>query len=171
MLSEWGAPVALRDKQLWTEIANQRAWIKKCGGDLAGYRSHYTSIHVDPNHGEMGENADAMYAADTAELERLLALAKARGLDPDSPPTLKWKKRPSAWWLGLAAVAATVIGHAALKSYVRHKEAERKEIIDQAMRKSMLRKADEERRVPWGVQKLPPATSDDLKALMEKSGR
>jgi hypothetical protein len=69
------------DDDLLAEIANQRAWIKKCGGDLAGYISHYD--HFDPDHPVEGESPHVIYTADTAELERLVALAKERGIDPN----------------------------------------------------------------------------------------
>lgn len=57
-------------------VAEQRRWIDQCGGNLAGYIARYGSAK-DPCH--TGDGAEAIYAADTAELERLEA--QVRGLE------------------------------------------------------------------------------------------
>lgn len=46
-------------------VANQRAWIAQCGGDLAGYIAHYGSVD-DPEH--YGDGGEAIYRADMAAL-------------------------------------------------------------------------------------------------------
>ena len=49
------------------EINEQEDWIKHCGGDLQGYISRYGKA-ADPTH--YGDGAEAIFAADTAELQR-----------------------------------------------------------------------------------------------------
>lgn len=65
----------LRGRTLWLKLVfEQRQWIEKCGGDLAGYITNY--------HGKYGrtvENATEIYRADVAELQKLeQLLAKDR---------------------------------------------------------------------------------------------
>lgn len=52
-------------------IRTQRAWIKACGGSRAGYILRYGSARDEHHSGDGGE---AIFAADQAELDRLLAL-------------------------------------------------------------------------------------------------
>jgi len=57
----------MKAKQLYQRLLKeQREWIEKCGGDLAGYIANY--------HGKYGrtvENAAAIYHADLGELHRI----------------------------------------------------------------------------------------------------
>lgn len=63
----------------WTsQVAQQKAWIDRCGGDLAGYVKTYGSKD-DPKHS--GDGGEAIYAADTGALKKYeeeLTLAKVR---------------------------------------------------------------------------------------------
>lgn len=58
------------------QVASQRKWIEKCGGDLAGYIANYHE-----KHGRTLENTEAIYRADTealAHLEERLADMRQR---------------------------------------------------------------------------------------------
>lgn len=56
-------------------IATQRKWMQKCGGNRAGYILNYGSVR-DENHS--GDGGEAIFAADQAELDRLIELSKRR---------------------------------------------------------------------------------------------
>ena len=66
--------VTTKRKTLDAYIEEQRQWIARCGGNLLGYTLNYGSKD-DPNHS--GDGAEAIYAADRGELDRLLALRAA----------------------------------------------------------------------------------------------
>ena len=56
-----------KNKELWIKLlAEQRQWIEKCGGDLAGYIANYHGVHH-----RTVENATAIYNADIGELQRI----------------------------------------------------------------------------------------------------
>lgn len=65
--------------QFWTkQVEEQKAWIVRCGGNLAGYVGNYGSKD-DPKHS--GDGGEAIYEADTNALktyEANLASAKRR---------------------------------------------------------------------------------------------
>ena len=58
------------DPRLAYWIAEQRKWIKECGGTLTGYLQRYGSAK-DPEH--YGDGGEAIYKADTDALADLLA--------------------------------------------------------------------------------------------------
>lgn len=64
-----------RQNSLQQAIADQIAWIRRCGGDLAGYIANY-----GPRRDAMGEDgtayARAVYSADLGELQRLKGTAR-----------------------------------------------------------------------------------------------
>lgn len=60
---------------LESQLAEQRKWIRKCGGDLLGYICHYGEAD-DPN--KHGEGGRAIYEADMAELHRIEQLLNNR---------------------------------------------------------------------------------------------
>jgi hypothetical protein len=62
-------------KPISQHIAEQRAWIERCGGSLYGYIQHYGSKEQPAHYGDGGE---AIYAADTGHLAHLEALSKRR---------------------------------------------------------------------------------------------
>lgn len=49
-------------------VAEQKAWIKSCGGTLAGYIERYGSVVDNPNC--VGNGGEAIYRADTEALAR-----------------------------------------------------------------------------------------------------
>lgn len=57
-----------REEQKQRLIAEQKAWIEQCGGDLIGYIKRYGSNRDEDFFGSGGE---AIYAADIAQLARL----------------------------------------------------------------------------------------------------
>jgi hypothetical protein len=46
-------------------LEDQRRWVEKCGGDLAGYLNNYRQF------GRTDENIAAIYDIDVSELQRL----------------------------------------------------------------------------------------------------
>lgn len=60
--------MARKPKNLNEQIAEQRRWIQICGGTLAGYIARYGSKNDPERYGDGGE---AIYAADTAALQKL----------------------------------------------------------------------------------------------------
>jgi hypothetical protein len=50
------------------QVAEQRAWIQRCGGDLHGYITHYGDPGLERCYGNGGTQ---IYQADKAELEKL----------------------------------------------------------------------------------------------------
>ena len=55
-------------EKLRARIDEQRAWIERCGGDLAGYVTHYGYANDERHYGDGGE---FIYAADLAALKML----------------------------------------------------------------------------------------------------
>jgi hypothetical protein len=62
-----------RAADLTRKIEEQRAWIRRCGGSREGYRLRYGVPGVTDPDEVLGDGGDAIWAADQAELRRLLA--------------------------------------------------------------------------------------------------
>jgi hypothetical protein len=61
-------------QQLYTRmVVEQQAWIKSCGGTLAGYVERYGEAD-DPQ--RTGDGGEAIYRADTRALARFESLAR-----------------------------------------------------------------------------------------------
>lgn len=70
------APVTSAVAQWTKRVSEQKEWIAKCGGDLAGYVAKYGSKDDPKHHGDGGE---AIYEADTQALAQYeYSLAAAR---------------------------------------------------------------------------------------------
>lgn len=63
--------MSTRRKTIDQWIWEQKRWIEKCGGSLAGYIARYGSAS-DPEHS--GDGGEAIYKADMNELARLEAM-------------------------------------------------------------------------------------------------
>lgn len=59
------------------QVSKQIQWMVEHGNTLAGYVTRYGSAS-DPEH--YGEGGEAIYAADAAELQKLLARASSAGV-------------------------------------------------------------------------------------------
>jgi len=97
---------ASRDSKVaWlvSEIDQQKRWIERCGGDLAGYVANYGSRDDEKHSGDGGE---AIYAADAEHLVKLEAHLTRLGGPGDARPAQETAfegKRTSGPW-GLRGV-------------------------------------------------------------------